>query len=98
MEPTRSQLAGSAGWVKGAKRDRSHAQRSEHGEDPLFDPPEHPATIASGWDESSRLRTSTSDGLYGMRKAEEESPAKRPHRLTLALDTQHGIYREHLFR
>src|ERR1700745_4396140 len=36
-------IAGSAGRVKGAKRDRSHAQRSEHGEDPPFGAPEHPA-------------------------------------------------------
>lgn len=41
-------IAGSAGRVKGAKRDRSHAQRSEHGEDPPFDVPEHPATIVRG--------------------------------------------------
>src|ERR1700746_4131019 len=36
-------IAGSAGRAKGAKRDRSHAQRSEHGEDPPFGAPEHPA-------------------------------------------------------
>jgi hypothetical protein len=50
------------------------------------------ATIASGGHESSRLRTS--DGLYSMRKAEDESPAKKATLLTLALDTQHGIYRD----
>src|ERR1700712_1764273 len=42
-------LAGSAGRVKGAKRDRSHAQRSEHGEDPPFDAPEHPARMDTRW-------------------------------------------------
>ena len=49
-------IAGSAGRVKGAKRDRSHAQRSEHGQDPPFDAPEHPATIASGWAGRSGFR------------------------------------------
>jgi putative transposase len=44
--------AGSGGRVKGAQRDRSHAQRSEHGEDQLFDAPEHLATIVNGWPES----------------------------------------------
>ena len=43
--------AGSGGRVKGAKRDRSHAQRNEHGEDQLFDAPEHLATIVNGWPE-----------------------------------------------
>src|SRR3954466_7669240 len=37
--------AGSKGRVKGAKRDRSHAQRSEHGEDRPFDAPERPARM-----------------------------------------------------
>ena len=41
-----SRTAGRAERVKGAERDRSHAQRSEHGEDPPFDAPEHPAKIA----------------------------------------------------
>jgi hypothetical protein len=44
--------AGSGGRVKGAKRDRSHAQRNEHGEDQPFDAPEHLATIVNGWPES----------------------------------------------
>src|SRR3954447_1174174 len=42
-------FAGSAGRVKGAKRDRSHAQRSEHGEDPPFDAPERPARMDTRW-------------------------------------------------
>ena len=44
--------AGSGGRVKGAKRDRSHAQRNEHGEDQPFDAPEHLATIVNGWPEN----------------------------------------------
>ena len=47
--------AGSGGRVKGAKRDRSHAQRNEHGEDQLFDAPEHLATIVNGWPESDEF-------------------------------------------
>ena len=47
--------AGSGGRVKGAKRDRSHAQRSEHGEDQPFDAPEHLATIVNGWPESDEF-------------------------------------------
>lgn len=47
--------AGSGGRVKGAKRDRSHAQRNEHGEDQPFDAPEHLATIVNGWPESDEF-------------------------------------------
>ena len=35
--------------------DRSHAQRSEHGEDQPFDAPEHLATIVNGWLESDEF-------------------------------------------
>ena len=42
-----SRTAGRAERVKGAERDRSHAQRSEHGEDLPFEALEHPATIVS---------------------------------------------------
>ncbi len=45
--------AGSGGWGKGAKRDRSHAQRN--GEDQPFDAPEHLATIVNGWPESDEF-------------------------------------------
>ena len=41
--------AESGGWVKGAKRDRSHAQQREHGEDRPLDAPEHPAGLEGGW-------------------------------------------------
>ena len=47
--------AGSGGRVKDAKRDRSHAQRNEHGEDQLFDAPEHLATIVNGWPQSEEF-------------------------------------------
>ena len=69
-------IAGSAGRVKGAKRDRSHAQRSEHREDPPFDAPEHPATIASGW---AGDPASASSGIYSVREAEARTEAiKKP--------------------
>src|SRR5260370_41847078 len=72
-------IAGSARRVKGAKRDRRHAQRSEHGEDPPFDAPEHPATIASGRAESDQFPLplpTTSNDLYSVRDADAGSPSK----------------------
>src|ERR1700756_2211448 len=47
--------ARSGGRVKGAKRDRSHAQRNEHGEPTLWAAPEHLATIVNGWPESDEF-------------------------------------------
>ena len=69
-------IAGSAGRVKGAKRDRSHAQRSEHGQDPPFDAPEHPATIASGW---AGDPASACSGIYSVREAEARTEAIKKH-------------------
>jgi hypothetical protein len=68
-------IAGSAGRGKGAKLDRSHAQRSEHGEDPPFDAPDHPAAIANGWPNLMGFPLPTPSTTRGKRKQKKHAIA-----------------------
>src|ERR1035437_10064669 len=68
-------IDGSAGRGKGAKLDRSHAQRSEHGEDPPFDAPDHPAAIANGWPNLMGFPLPTPSTTRGKRKQKKHAIA-----------------------
>jgi len=74
------ETAGRARRLKGAKRDRSHAQRSEHGEDQPFDAPEHPAMIASGWAAQDAFPLPRSSTKCGKRKSEAHQKARSARR------------------